>query len=94
MRNIVIPQRVYHERQERLRAAMEERGLKGVVLLDIQDILYFTGFLETVQPFERPVATLLPLKGSPVMFLNEINVLHSPINFLQDASDKWRDQLF
>lgn len=77
MENIIVPRTSYLARQETLRATMEERGLKGVVLLDPQDITYFTGFIETVQPFERPVATLLPLSGSPVMFLNEINVLHA-----------------
>jgi Xaa-Pro aminopeptidase len=56
---------------------MEENNLSGVVLLDTQNITYFTGFLETVQPFERPVATLLPLRGEPTMFLNEINLLHA-----------------
>jgi Xaa-Pro aminopeptidase len=61
VRNVTIPREVYAARLRRLRAAMEEYSLSGVVLLDTQNITYFTGFLETVQPFERPVATLLPL---------------------------------
>lgn len=76
-RNVTIPREVYGERLRRLRATMEENGLSGVVLLDTLDITYFTGFIETVQPFERPVATLLPLRGEPLMFINEINLLYA-----------------
>jgi Xaa-Pro aminopeptidase len=56
-----------------LRDRLRELNLDGAVILDPLNFAYFTGFHLDVDPWERPVALVVPTDGDPVALINELS---------------------
>lgn len=56
--------------QDRLRARAAANGLDGLLLLRVQNIAYATGLF--LSDNERPMAIWLPVDGSPIAFMPEL----------------------
>ena len=64
------------KRAEKIREYLAERDMKALAVLDSLNTVYVSGFELDVAPWERPVVTLIPLDGEPVMLLNELSINH------------------
>ena len=67
---------VYKNRAERIKNYLAKKDLKALVVLDSLNTIYVSGFQLDVEPWERPVATVIPLDGEPFMILNELSMNH------------------
>lgn len=61
-----LPEAWYRRNVERLQALLDQRGLDGMLLEDIWNIVYFSGLFFTQT--ERPFWLFVPTEGSPVLF--------------------------
>jgi len=57
-------------RARQLLSLLEGRGVDAVLLFPGADISYYTGF--SIGPSERPAAALIPVEGTPVFVVNEL----------------------
>lgn len=64
------------KRAERIRKYLAERDLKALVVLDALNTIYVSGFHLDVEPWERPVATVIPIDAEPCIILNELSTNH------------------
>ena len=64
------------KRAVRIREYLAERDLKALAVLESLNTIYVTGFQLDVAPWERPVTTLIPVDGEPVILLNELSINH------------------
>jgi Xaa-Pro aminopeptidase len=67
---------VYKKRAERIRKYLAEMDLSALVVFDSLNTVYVSGFQLDVEPWERPVATVIPLEAEPFMILNELSINH------------------
>jgi len=66
----------YRNRAERIRKYLGTRDLKALAVLDSLNMIYVSGFHLDVAPWERPVATVIPLDAEPFMILCELSINH------------------
>ena len=64
------------KRAVRIREYLAEKELKALAVLESLNTIYVTGFEIDVAPWERPVTTLIPVDGEPVILLNELSINH------------------
>lgn len=57
----------YRGRVEAIRAAVDEEGADGILLLNVPDIVYASGFVHS--PSERPIGLYVPVSGEPALFI-------------------------
>ena len=67
---------VYKRRINGIREFLAKRDLNALVIFDSLNTIYVSGFFLDVEPWERPVATVIPLDGEPFMILNELSINH------------------
>jgi len=67
---------VYEKRAERIRKHLGERDLKALAVLESLNTIYVSGFHLDVAPWERPVATVIPVDAEPFMVLCELSINH------------------
>jgi len=72
--SISIPPEEFDGRCQTLLTAIRSQNLTGVVLFDVTNILYFTGF--AFIPTERPIAFVLSAAGEKGMFVPRLEVEH------------------
>ncbi len=74
-------------RCEKLIMHMHAEGLNGVVLVDRQYVLYYTGF--AFIPTERPIAFVMNKRGERAMFVPRLELEHAQANALIDRVDHY-----
>ena len=74
--SVMKPLSFCKKRGERIRKYLAERELDALAVLESLNTKYVTGFQLDVAPWERPVTTLIPVDGEPVILLNELSVNH------------------
>jgi Xaa-Pro aminopeptidase/Xaa-Pro dipeptidase len=67
---------VYEKRADRIRKYLGEKDLKALAVLETLNTIYVSGFQLDVDPWERPVLTVIPLEAEPFMILNELSINH------------------
>src|SRR5438067_4404527 len=67
---------VYEERAARVRRYLQESELQALAVFTPENFTYYSGFLLDVQPWERPVACVIPRDGEPFLLLNELSTNH------------------
>jgi Xaa-Pro dipeptidase len=60
----------YRRKVAAVQAALEERRLDGLVVLNHHQIYYLVGFFHT--PTERPIILFVPRQGEPVLFVPKL----------------------
>lgn len=74
---------VFRDRMRRLRGELEANDLAALVALVPENILYVSGFFVDVQPWERPVAAVIPRDEEPFLVLHELSTNH-----VRDAQER------
>ena len=69
----------YKRRVERIRERLSITGFDGLLLLDVYNVIYASGFFHI--PSERPLGLYIPLSGDPVLFV--------PLLEIENAADTW-----
>ncbi|MEM2136749.1 MAG: Xaa-Pro peptidase family protein [Candidatus Methanomethylicia archaeon] len=64
---------VLSDRHTGIKNFLAKNNLKALVVLDPVNIVYISGFFLDVEPWERPVAAVIPLEGEPFLLLNELS---------------------
>lgn len=71
-----LSRRVYDDRLARIRHALEESDLAALAVLTPENFLYVSGYFLDVQPWERPVAAVVPRDGDPFLVMHELSTNH------------------
>lgn len=71
-----VPLDVFADRAERIRAYLDEQGLEALIANTAGNVYMISGFHLDVEPWERPVAIVVPKVGEPFMVLNELSTNH------------------
>ncbi len=71
-----VPMSVFADRAERIRAYLDEQGLEALIVNTAGNVYMVAGFQLDVEPWERPVAIVVPKTGEPFMVLNELSTNH------------------
>lgn len=71
-----VPMNVFADRAERIRAFLDEQGLEALIVNTAGNVFMVAGFQLDVEPWERPVAIVVPKQGDPFMVLNELSTNH------------------
>lgn len=61
-----LPEAWYQKSTERLQSKLQEKGLDGVILEDVWNIIYFSGLFHAKT--ERPFWLFIPARGEPTFF--------------------------
>lgn len=69
-----IPTSLVHERLDRVRRWLVEHGADAFVLTVPENVAYLSGWRPDVEPWERPIALLVPRDGVPMLVLHELSV--------------------
>ena len=69
-----IPTALVHARLDRLRGWLAEHDVDAVGVGVPENVAYLSGWRPDVEPWERPVALLVPMEGEPVLVLHELSV--------------------
>lgn len=71
-----ISRQVISERWEKIQRWCQAQGYNALVVLEPQNTTYVSGWYLDVEPWERPVATVIPAQGEPFMLLHELSTHH------------------
>jgi Xaa-Pro dipeptidase len=69
----------YRGRTDAIREAVAQAGADGILLLNVPDIVYASGFVHS--PSERPIGYYIPVDGDPVLFI--------PLLEQENATETW-----
>ncbi len=82
-----LSRRVYQERLARIRGELEEADLAALVVLTPENFLYVSGYFLDVQPWERPVAAVVPRDGEPFLIMHELSTNH--VRYAKEHAPMW-----
>lgn len=71
-----VPLDVFADRAERIRSYLDEQGLEALIANTAGNVFMLSGWHLDVEPWERPVAIVIPKRGEPFMVLNELSTNH------------------
>ncbi len=71
-----VPAEVFADRQRRVRDYLEENDCEALLVTDPHHFYMLTGFHLDVEPWERPVAAVVPVKEPPFLVMNELSTHH------------------
>ncbi|KPV65248.1 MAG: Xaa-Pro dipeptidase [Candidatus Bathyarchaeota archaeon BA1] len=74
-------------RAKNIREYLAENELKALVVSDVLNTIYVSGFFVDVSPWERPIATVIPLEAEPFMVLCELSINH--VKFALEQGRGW-----
>lgn len=57
----------YRRKVAQIQARMDQEALEGLLLLDVHNVIYASGFVHT--PSERPLGLYIPAAGAPALFI-------------------------
>jgi Xaa-Pro aminopeptidase len=69
-----IPQALTRDRLAALQAWLDERGFDAFVVTGVENVAYLSGWKPDVEPWERPIALLVPRRGASALVLHELSV--------------------
>lgn len=69
-----IPTALVHARLDRLRAWLTANATEAFVLTVPENVAYLSGWRPDVEPWERPIALVVPREGAPALVLHELSV--------------------
>jgi Xaa-Pro dipeptidase len=72
----------YQKLITRLQGRLNAENLKGILLLDMYNVIYLSGFFHS--PSERPIGLFVPDAGDPVLFIPLLERDHTTHLFLDD----------
>ncbi len=82
-----LSRRVYQERLSRIRRELAESDLAALVVLTPENFLYVSGYFLDVQPWERPVAAIIPRDGDPFLVMHELSTNH--VRYATEHQSMW-----
>ena len=71
-----VPQEVFADRTRRIRAFLDEEGHEALLVSSPGNFYMISGFHLDVEPWERPVAAVIPRDGEPFLVMNELSTNH------------------
>jgi Xaa-Pro aminopeptidase len=71
-----VPQDVFTDRAKQIRAYLGEHDLKALIVTTPDNFHLVSGFHLDVEPWERPVAAVIPVEGEPFLVMNELSTNH------------------
>lgn len=71
-----VPADVFADRQRRVREFLKERDAQALLVSDPHHFYMLTGFHLDVEPWERPVAAVIPVEAAPFLVMNELSTHH------------------
>lgn len=71
-----VPKKVFEERARKIREWCGEHDLKALIVTTPSNFYMVSGFHLDVEPWERPVAAVIPTDGKPFMVMNELSTNH------------------
>ncbi|HKX19167.1 MAG TPA: M24 family metallopeptidase [bacterium] len=78
---------VYDDRLARIRRELEEADLGALAVLTPENFLYVSGYFLDVQPWERPVAAVVPRDGDPFLVMHELSTNH--VRYASEHRSMW-----
>ena len=84
MASFISRQRV-QERWQTIQDWLTSNDYKALVVLEPLNITYISGWYVDVEPWERPVAAVIPAEGNPFMLLHELSVHHVKMAQARDS---------
>ncbi len=82
-----LSRRVYDDRLARIRRELEEADLAALAVLTPENFLYVSGYFLDVQPWERPVAAIVPRDGDPFLVMHELSTNH--VRYATEHRSMW-----
>lgn len=71
-----VPQSVFADREKRIKAWLDANGLEALIVTTPANFYMVSGFHLDVEPWERPVAAVIPARDEPFMIMNELSTNH------------------
>ena len=78
---------VFRDRLARIREALGEADLAALVVLTPENFLYVSGYFLDVQPWERPVAAVVPRDEDPFLIMHELSTNH--VRYANEHDSMW-----
>src|SRR5207302_1546668 len=78
---------VFRDRLARIREALGEADLAALVVLTPENFLYVSGYFLDVQPWERPVAAVVPRDEDPFLIMHELSTNH--VRYANEHESMW-----
>jgi Xaa-Pro aminopeptidase len=78
---------VYEDRLGRIRHALEDADLAALAVLTPENFLYVSGYFLDVQPWERPVAAIIPRDVDPFLVMHELSTNH--VRYAAEHGSMW-----
>jgi len=69
-----IPAVLTRDRLRALQAWLDERGRDAYLVTGVENVAYLSGWKPDVEPWERPIALLVPRRGDAALVLHELSV--------------------
>jgi len=82
-----LSRRVYHDRLTRIRKELLDADLAALVVLTPENFLYVSGYFLDVQPWERPVAAVIPRDADPFLVMHELSTNH--VRYATEHKSMW-----
>jgi Xaa-Pro aminopeptidase len=87
-----LSRRVCEERLTRIRRDLEEADLAALAVLTPENFLYVSGYFLDVQPWERPVAAIVPRNGEPFLVMHELSTNH--VRYATEHRSMWIPEVY
>jgi len=87
-----LSRRVCQDRLTRIRAALSDGDLAALVVLTPENFLYVSGYFLDVQPWERPVAAIVPRDGDPFLVMHELSTNH--VRYATEHRSMWIPEVY
>lgn len=71
-----VPQDVFADRARRIREFLSAEGHEALLINTAGNFYMVSGFHLDVEPWERPVAAVIPREGEPFLVMNELSTNH------------------
>ncbi len=82
-----LSRRVFHDRLARIRRELADADLAGLCVLTPENFLYVSGYFLDVQPWERPVAAVIPRDEDPFLVMHELSTNH--VRYATEHHSMW-----
>ena len=82
-----LSRRVYQDRLTRIHRELEDAELAALVVLTPENFLYVSGYFLDVQPWERPVAAIVPRDADPFLVMHELSTNH--VRYATEHRSMW-----
>jgi Xaa-Pro aminopeptidase len=69
-----IPPALTRDRLRALQAWLDDRDRDAYLVTGVENVAYLSGWKPDVEPWERPIALLVPRRGDPALVLHELSV--------------------